>query len=342
MVWNTQAATNWFLTWDEDSITDGKSFLLQVQLTNITRRELLSDAVNSYITICRQRNGPSSGWELIGKTALIKDDPNPAYPEGFRVFYEQHTNLTLDLLKVICYNRRDTLGHEEIIGTACISVRELVRAFGTRVQVELMRGKSDRIVGAVWFLGEALPNQSPRGGNNCFDFEISAMPHRKSEIKFTVVPRLFLVVSRERDDQTWAVVYRSDVVRRLTMSSLLNRRMQIVFKAFSLKQSELVLGKTPMRKIKFDFWQKGKHGEAHVCVGSVQTCVDELLNDFAEDTSLDLMVDGQTVGEFVSVSRRCENHHVGLRIEVNYFDLQGDLRDVEERRMKRGLNLDSP
>lgn len=341
MVWNTQAATNWFLTWDEDSIADGKSFLLQVQLTNVTHRDFLSDSINSYITICRQRNGPSSGWELIGKTALIKDDANPAYPEGVRVFYEQHTNLTEDLLKVICYNRRDALGHEDIVGTACISVRELVRAFGTRVQVELVRGKSDNVVGMAWFLGEALPNQSPRGGNTCFEFEISVMPHRKSEVKFTVVPRLYLVVSRERDDQTWAVVYRSEVVR-LTMSGLLNRRMRIVFKPFSLKQSELVLGKTAMRKIKFEFLQKGKHGETGMCVGSVQTCVDELLNEFMEDTGLDLVVDGQTVGEFVNVSRGCENNQVRFQIEVNYFDLQGDLRAMEEREMKRSFNLDSP
>lgn len=342
MVWDTKAATNWFLTWDEDSAADGKSFLLQVELTNLIHRDLLSDSINSYVTICRQRNGPSSGWELIGKTALIKDDPNPAYPQGFRVFYEQCTDLSHDLLKVICYHRRDTLAHEDIIGTACISVRELVRAFGTRVQVELLKGKTDKIVGAVWFLGEALPNQSPRGANNSFEFCISAMPPRRADLKFPVVPKLFLVVSRERDDQTWAVVYRTDVVRGQTMAGLLNKHMRIVFKPFALKQSELVLGKTPMRRVRFDLFQKGKHGESHVCVGSVYTCVDELLNEFLEDTSLDLLVDGGTVGEFASVSKSCEKHHMRLQIEINYFNLQADLREMEERRMKRSLNLDSP
>lgn len=164
MTWSAEAASNWFLTWDSDSPSEGKSFLLQVEISNLTYRDLLSDGVNSYVTICRQRNGPSSGWELIGKTGVLKDENKPAYPEGIRIFYEQGTNLSEDLLKVICYHRREGLKSEEMIGSACISVRELVRAFGTRVQVELVRKKRERVVGWVWFLGEGLPEVSPRGG----------------------------------------------------------------------------------------------------------------------------------------------------------------------------------
>lgn len=341
MVFRPEAAANWFLTWDEDTADEGKSFLLQIKLSNIAFRDLLSDGINSYATICRQRKGPGSAWELLGKTAIIKDEPNPEYPEGFRIFYEQDTNLSEDLLKVICYHRRDALGHEEVIGTACISVRELVRTFGTRVQVELLRKKTEKVVGAVCFLGEALPNQSPRGAANAFEFRISAMAPRKVDVKYQVA-KMYIVISRERDDKTWGIVYRSDVVKKLAVVNLKNRKHQIVFKPFKLRQAEFVLGMTSMRRIKLAFFQKGKRGEPPINIGEVVTTADELLHDFVEDTSLDYSLDGQVVGEFANMGRAEEKNLTTFQVELNYFDSENEMREIEERRRQKAMNLNSP
>lgn len=341
MVFRPEAAANWFLTWDEDAAEAGKSFLLQVQLSNLVFRDLLSDGINSYANVCRQRNGPASAWELVGKTAIIKDETNPQYPEGFRIFYEQDTNLSEDLLKVICYHRRDTLGHEDVIGTACISVRELVRTFGTRVQVELVKKKTEKVVGSVWFLGEALPSQSPRGAANVFEFRISAMAPRIADVKFQVA-KVFLVVSRERDDNTWGIVYRSDVVKKLAMVNLTNRKHQIVLKPFQLQQSEIVLGMTPMRRVKFSFFQKGKRGEPHINIGEVVTSADELSHEFVEDISLDFSLDGQVMGEFACIGRVEEKTLTTFQVELNYFNTENDTREIEERRRQKTMNLNSP
>lgn len=341
MVFRPEAAANWFLTWDEDAAEAGKSFLLQIKLSNLVFRDLLSDGINSYATICRQRNGPGSAWELMGKTAIIKDESNPEYPEGFRIFYEQDTNLSEDLLKVICYHRRDTLGHEEVIGTACISVRELVRTFGTRVQVELLKKKTEKVVGAVCFLGEALPNLSPRGGGKAFEFQIAAMVPRKTDVKYQVA-KVFLVISRERDDKTWGIVYRSDVVKKLAVVNLTNRKHQIVFKPFKLRQAEFVLGMTPMRRIKFSFFQKGKRGEPHINVGEVVTNADELSHEFVEDTSLDFSLNGQVIGECANMGRVEEKNVTTFQIELNYFDSESDAREIDERRRQKTMNLNSP
>lgn len=341
MVFNPSDASNWYLTWDEDTADQGKSFQLQVKLNNLTVRDLLSDSINSYITVCRQREGPSSGWELIGKTTTIRDDANPEYPEGFRIFYDQETNLNQDSLKVICYHKREGFSHEEVIGSSTISIRELVRAFGTRVQAELIKPKKNKVVGSTWFLGEPLPNQSPRGGANSFEFKIAAMAPRKSEVKFQVA-RVFLVISREREDSTWGVVYRSPIVKRHPVVQLINPSLPILMKPVSVHQSELVLGSTPYRKVKFCFYHAGRHGEPHITIGEVVTSVDEILNEFAEDTSLDLTIDGQVIGEFANISRKVKDKHTAFNIEVNYFNSNNDAREIQEKRKNKVLNLDSP
>ncbi|CDF33925.1 unnamed protein product [Chondrus crispus] len=341
MVFRPEAAANWFLTWDEDAADAGKSFLLQVKIAALSFRDLLSDGINSYATICRQRNGPDSAWELLGKTAIIKDDPNPEYPEGFRVFYEQDSNLSEDLLKVICYHKRDGLGHEDVIGIACISVRELVRTFGTRVQVELLRKKSQKVAGSICFMGEALPHHSPRGSNTTFDFHVAAMTPRKNDGKYQFA-KMFLVISRERDDKTWGIVYRSDVVKKLAIVNLTKSKHQIVFKPFQLRQAEFVLGMTPKRRIKFSFFQKGRRGEPHIRIGQVVTSAEELLQDFAEDTSLDFMLDDRVIGEFANVARTEEKNITKLNIELNYFDSEREAREIKERGKRKVMNLNSP
>lgn len=341
MVFNPSDASNWFLCWDEETAGEGKSFQLQVKIENIVFRDLLSDGINSYITVCRQRKGSTSGWELLGKTAPIKDEANPEYPEGFRIFYDQETNLDEDSLKVICYHRREGLGHEEVIGTASTSIRELVRTFGTRVQFELLKPKKNKVVGTVWFLGEPLPSQSPRGGSNIFQFKIAAMAPRATKV--TLQPsRVFLVIFREREDGTWGVVYRGPVVKRHAVVKIINPRLPIVLSPVSVRQSELVLGSTPMRRIKFSFFHAGRHGEPHVILGEVTTTVDEILNEFSEDTSLDFSLNGEVIGEFANVSHKKDGRTNTFEIEVNYFDPENDAREIQERRRNTVLNLDSP
>lgn len=341
MVFNPSDASNWFLSWDEETADKGKSFQLQIKLSNLVFRDLLSDGINSYVTVCRQRKGPDSGWELIGKTAAIHDERNPEYPEGFRIFYDQETNLNEDLLKIICYHKREGFGHEEVIGTSCISIRELVRAFGTRVQAELLKPKKEKVVGSTWFLGEPLPNQSPKGGSNTLEFRISAMMPRKSEVKYQVA-RVFLAISRERADSTWGTVYRSPVVKRHPVIKIVNRRLPILMKPVTVRQSELVLGATPLRKVKFSFFHAGRHGEPHVVIGEVVTSVDEILNEFSEDTSLDLTLGDQIIGEFANISRKDAGGLTTFVIEVNYFDSRNDAREIQDRRKNKVLNLDSP
>lgn len=339
MVWNAQAASNWFLTWENEDAEDLKSFVLQIHVTDLTFRDVLSDGINSYVSICRQRNGPVSGWELIGKTNIIRDETSPAYPQGFRIFYGPDTDLDQDRLRIICYHRRDAWAREQVIGTATISLMEMVRTFGTKTKVELVR-KGGKVMGSVWFLGEALPSQSPRGGDNEMRWKIAAMAPRKARMGI----RTFLVVSREREDKTWAVLYRSEVVKRNLISEIWSsNKLSVLFPSLVLRQSEVVLGKTPVRRVRFEIFEKGKHGEGHVCIGEVTTSVDEILNEFVEDTSLSLKVDGEMVGEFACVKRKEEEERVvSFEVEVNYFDQQAAIREIEARRQKKRMNLDSP
>lgn len=315
--------------------------MLQIKLSNLVYRDLLSDTINSFILLFR-REDMNRTWTEVGRTAIIYDEMNPEYPEAFPISFSKSTNLSEDMLKVVCYNHKEPLGHNDIIGTAKISMRELVRAFGTRVQIELVKKRNEKVVGSVWFLGESLPVASPRESCTQFRFKISSMAPRKSEVKHQT-PKVFLVISREREDKTWSVVYRSSVVKRGSFVGIVNRKAPLTFKAFQISQADLTLSMATGRKIKFTFFQKGKNSEPHVCVGEVTTSVDELVNDFVADTSLDLCLNGEVVGEFADVARHFDDEKViSLQVEVNYFDSEGDARQIEERRKRKTLNLNSP
>lgn len=324
-------ATNWFLTWDESSAHHGKSLSLQVKILNISFRDFLSDGVNSSTAVYR-RSAFDKTWTHLGTTDIIRDDVNPEYPEAFRLCYDQQTDLTRDAIKVVVFNRRDTLGHEDVIGSASISMRELVRAFGTRVQVELIRRRDNRVVGTVWFIGEALPTCSPQNASDKLTFCIAAMPPRRIDIGFHT-PRMFFTVARERQDNTWSVVYRSELLKKSTLSlhsitlstlALSSKKGVLEFKPFTLQLGDLMLGMTMSRRVRFTFYQKGKHGDVHMVVGQVNTTVDELVNEFAQDTSLDVLVKGEIVGEFADIRRVDDKSCSSFSIELNYFAVHGD------------------
>lgn len=311
-------SSNWFLTWDKDSANDGKCFLLQIKLQNVNHRQIRSDGPNVYAVVYRRYNGAVT-YTKVGTTSLIKDDRNPEFPDGFRIYFDQYTDLSDDMLKIICFHRRELPpSHEYVIGAATITIRELVRTFGARVNVELVRQHDGRSVGGVWFLAEPLPVRSPRGGSNVMEFTISVLPPRRTEIKFQTT-RIFIVVERQRNDMTWSAVYRSEVFKRDGVKRL-NKKARIYINPFEIRQGELVLGMTAMRKIRFSLFQKGKKGESHVRLGEVISSVDELMNEFQVDTSLDVRVNSQIVGEFANVGRLDENTRTSLNIEVNYFN----------------------
>lgn len=292
----TDVAQNWFLTWGEGESEDaGKSFVLQVEISGLVFRDVLSDGINSYVLVERYESGSNGRWKMIGQTAVVKDEESPKYPESFRVFYQQHTDLSNDFLRVTCVNRRDALGHTDVIGTVSISVYELVRTFGTRVRVELLsrKRKDERVVGRVTLVGEGLPSQSPRGGDNLFKFKIACQAPRKSEVRYGM-PRPFLVISRERDDGTWSTVWRTPIAKRQSRMSL--NRSAFLFKEFHLRQSEMVLGKRPQRRILFALLHHGKKGDPHIELGEAITSADELLNDLEADSSTDLLLNGEVIG----------------------------------------------
>lgn len=292
-------------------------------------RDLLGDAIHSFVVIYRQHSGRKN-WEEVGRTAIIRDEPSPQFPEGFRLYYDQATNLSEDKLKVVSYIRREALHREAVIGTAEISMRELVRAFGTRVQVELIKNRSDKIVASIWFLGEALPCCSPRGGSNILHFEISSRLPRNIDLKHQSL-RMYLQISRERTDLTWSAVYRSPFVKSSSLLALRNRNATLNFNPFELRQSELVLGMSIDRRVKFSFFQKGRKNQPHSCVGEVITTVNQLLNGFEQYTTLDLRVNDELVGAFAAISKGATQKITILEIELIYFN-----SDCESQLVQKG------
>lgn len=69
---------------------------------------------------------------------------------------------------VFAADERDThnLCAFETLVSASITMREFIRAFGKRVNVEFIREKIRKVVGSVWFLFELSPVRYPTGGAN--------------------------------------------------------------------------------------------------------------------------------------------------------------------------------
>lgn len=324
-------SSNWFLTWDDESHHGGKSFLLQVKIRDLVHRNPLTDVVNSYAIIHRRHNGENT-YTQIGTTSLIQNDCNPEYPDGFRIYYDRHTDLADDFLNVVCYHRREvTPSYQFALGSATITVRELVRAFGARINVELVRQKDRKVVGSVWFIAEALPVRSPKGGDNIMQFCMSVLPPKIVGIKLQSL-RLFLLVERERSDRTWSVVYRSRVYKRDVVQSLTNRHRLIAFKPFEIRQGELVLGMSAMRKIRFSFLEMARRGHPPFTVACVVTSVDQLMNEFQADSCLNACIDNQVVGRFKSVARIDEHQLTSFDIHLEYNNscLRNELNQLND------------
>lgn len=335
---------NWFLTWDDESASDGKCILLQIKLHSITYRSNRFENPNIFATLYRRHNCAKT-YTKMGTTSLIREDCNPEFSDGFRVYYDQQTDLMDDMLKVICFYRRDIPpSNEHVIGAASISLRELVRAFGTRINIELTRfGEQDKSCGGVWFYAEALPLQSPRGGDNLIQFFISSTvppTHPTDQFRFAYQSsKMFVVVERERTDKTWGIAYRGEAVRKeggikQILSSNKSNIGKYVLKSFQLRQGELILGMTALRKIRFSFFQTGrKSGDPHTRVGSVVSSVDELINDFQVESSLDVKFESQVVGDFVLRRRFEEDHHsVSFDIHLKFYEQQ----DLQAMALERG------
>lgn len=77
-------------------------------------------------------------------------------------------------------------------------------------------------------------------------------------------------------------------------------------------------------------------------MGHVLTNIDEVFNDFLEDTSLDLRIEDNVVGEFACVSKKQIDKITTFEVQVDYFDIEKEAREIEERRKNKTLNLDSP
>lgn len=321
---------NWFLTWDADSANDGKCFLLQIKLFNLIYRQNRNEGPNVYAVVYRRHNGAKT-FTKIGTTSIIKDDRHPEFPDGFRIYFDQQTDLSDDLLKIICFHRRELPpSHEYVLGAATISIRELVRTFGARVNVELLRQDNQRVAGGVWFYAEALPVRSPRGGSNIIQFSLSVLPPRRSEIRFQSI-RIFAVIERERSDRTWSVVYRSDVYKHEGMIRL-TRKPRIQFDTFQVRQGELILGMTALRRVRISFLQKGRRTDPHLRIGEVMTSVDELISDFHVDCRLELCLNSKVVGNFVNVGRLDEDTCASFDIDVNFFTSEASTEKCLRRR----------
>lgn len=334
---------NWFTTFSEDEEVSGKSFLLQVELEGLSSRDRLSDDVTSFVKLGRSSAGPGGPWKPIGRTSVIEDDPNPSFQEGFRVFYNHETNLGTELIRASAF-QTSSLSGEEFIGSSEITMRELLRTFGTSLKLELFRPNSEKICGRITFLGEGLPSRSPRGGQNTFEFKFKAMVPPK-EISGTgsvqmslamTAQRLFLVVSRERDDGSWSTVHRTGYVKKGSMLMVRSRRAHLTFPAVKILQKELVLGKTPTRAVRFKLFQQGRRGDEHVPVGSATTTVGDLLENLGPGGSLGLHIHGDEVGE-LSIAEKvhggvARGEYVTFEMEFNYFEKDSDEKQIRERR----------
>lgn len=292
---------NWFVNWDDASCSEhGKCFFLQIRLEDVNinlvhspcgpfssfstpststprsqslfRRSLPSflrdrmrnNLPNLYTTIYR-RHHDGTAFARIGTTDVVTADASPNYADGVRIFYDQHTNLNNDIIKIVCLQSYQGHGRGNInrgqhkqhdlenvqehfkgspsdveVGSCSLSINELVRAFGARVQMELVNEQTNAVVGHAWFLAEAMPIGSPRRNECTSRFHLSLdisnwnrhrkhlhelyNTNRKSSSKWTKKSKqetthmrlhmhthsneFFVCVERQREDQTWSVVHR--------------------------------------------------------------------------------------------------------------------------------------
>lgn len=308
-------AQNWFLTWGEDDEWV-KSFLLQIEGEGISHGGIISDTVNSFAKVERSSNGAQGPWELVGETNVLLNESNPQFAEGFRLLYEQSMDLAKEMIQVSIYQKHDKLvlsdaRARELLGEARVTFEELFRTFGTKLKVELLRGKTDKICGRVQLLGEALPATSPRGGRNTFEFNLK-LQTPPTEVFDNVAstsgtPRMYATVSRERADGSWSLLHRTGYVRKGTtrMSRKLHsiRGSQLIFEPFTLMQQLMILDGKTTRPLRLQFMLKGKNDEENQCIGYSYFSVDELINDMGTETSVDFFQYEEILGEFAVMER---------------------------------------
>lgn len=344
--------SNWFTSWEEGE-ESGKSFLLQVSLEGVTNPSLIHDSVNAYVRLQRSTCGVGGPWEEIGNTETVENETDPEYAAGFRILYTEETDLTKDVLRAQVFHKHDTgLQSDEKLGEADVTLNEMLRTFGTKLMVELLKPKKDKIAGRIWFHGEALPLVSPRGGHNLFDFRIK-MQTPPSDVCGDAYDRLgasrmFLVVSRERPaDGSWAVVHRTGYVKK--GSTRVSRKIHSHLKSylmvprFRLLQTNLILGGTLERQIRVQVFMKGRKDEGHSLIGTSVFTVDELLKYLRSDTCVDFTKDEDIIGEFAVIQREeASQKKAGTRykyeVEINFEDekeIAEKVRKVQKRNMMR-------
>lgn len=346
----TSLGANWFHTWaDEESY--GKSFHLQVELEGLS----VHTHTSPYVKLSQSSHGISGPWRDIGQTSVVSDEKDPAFAEGFRILYEQSTDLTAEMVKAEVWHHRDGLMPDERVGEASVSLMELFRTFGTKVKVEILKQKSDKIVGRIQFLGEKLPTSSPRGGKNSFSFKMKVETPPSQEISSghgTFAPsRLFVLVSREREDGSWGIVHRTGYFKtgstRMSQKLKSKRKSYLIVPRFTLNQGEMLLGEGPERPIRMQVVMHGRKDEKHTVIGTSVLSVDELLNDLFSETSVDFCADEEIVGEFAVMERR-ELVSLGgataytYEIQINRFDEEEDAKKYRQALKKKNVNLNSP
>lgn len=348
--------SNWFTTWDEGEEC-GKSFQLQVALEGVSNPSIIHDTVNAYVQLQRSSNGVSGPWEPIGNTSVVQDEKDPQFAEGFRVFYEQDTDLTKDMLRAQVFHKHDMgLQSDDLIGEADVTLNELLRTFGTRLMVELLRPKSDKIAGRIWFLGEALPCMSPRGGKNSFDFRIKMQTPPSDVVQDAHgglgSSRIFIIVSRERTDGSWGVLHRTGYVKK--GSTRVSRKIHSHLKSylmvprFNLLQTNLILGGKLERQIQVQVLIKGRKDEGHTLVGTSTFTIDDLLKYLRSDTCVDLTKDDEIIGEFAVIEREeilgSGEEGPGTKykydIEINFNDEKKNAEQVRKVKKQNRMRLD--
>lgn len=345
---------NWFTTWDEDD-ESGKSFFLQTSLEGVSNPSLLHDSVNAYVELQRSGNGVCGPWEVIGSTSVVFDEKDPDFAEGFRVLYDQDTDLTKDMLRARVFHKHESaLLSSQLIGEADVSLNELLRTFGTKLMVELLRPKTDKICGRIWFLGEALPSSSPRGGKNAFEFRIKLQTPPSDAFQDGVgmigAPRLFLIVSRERTDGSWGVLYRTGYVKKgsTRISRKIHSRLRsyLIVPRFTLQQTNLILGGKVDRQIQVQVLTKCRKDDGHKVVGTSVFTVDDLIHDLRSDTSVDFVQDEESIGEFAVIERvkgagssRTSTRY-SYDVEINFSDEKKNAEKIRKVKKQNRMKLD--
>lgn len=347
-----EEGANWFRTWAEDDDGVGKSFHLQVELEGLS----VHTHTSPYVKLSRSSSGIAGPWKRIGETSVVSDEKDPAFAEGFRIFYEQATDLSKEMVKAEVWHHREGLMSDERVGEASLALIELLRTFGTKVKIDLLKHKSEKLAGRVQFLGEKLPPVSPRGGKNSFTFRIKIETPPSEEISSgngTFAPsRLFIAVSRERQDGSWGMVHRTGYVRtgstRMSQKLKAKRRSYLSVPSFMLAQTELLLGEGLSRPIRLQVIMHGRKDESHSVIGAAILTVDELLHDLSSETSVDFCIDDEIIGEFAVVERSMEpgknpsSEAYTYDVQINRFNEEEEAKKYRIAKKKKNLNLNSP